>query len=462
MRHKNRSIAGIILGVGGLFLVLLLVSYGFGVQYFTRHFLPNTQLQDMNLSKMTVSQATELVEKEAETQEITFVEGGKTLGYSAIDNLGLKIDVSTNLSSALKQQNAFIWPIAYLSKNKIEFPLAKGTITSGTIDTLMAQLNIDNTKRKPSKNAYIKIEQGRTKVVPSKIGNQVSAKQLGEAIKESFTTGNHTIDIKSTYVQPKIKENDPDFKEKLEKFEKVKNVAITLNVNGEKYPIPSEEIQKWLAINDDGELICDLEQVNLYLQQLNQKISGLLTSHVFHSTLSGDVTVQPGTYGWYINRDVAADQVSKAVLSGKDQTIEPDIAGDGYGNSFFGNTYVEVDLIYQKMFIYHNGTQVLATDIVSGHPVTATTPGAYVINNMQTNTVLKGYNRRFDSKYESPVAYWAPFDFVGQGIHDANWQSAFGGSRYLSHGSNGCINVAPGVMPTVYANLYVGMPVIIF
>ena len=43
--------------------------------------------------------------------------------------------------------------------------------------------------------------------------------------------------------------------------------------------------------------------------------------------------------------------------------------------------------------------------------------------------------------YRSFVNYWMAVYKTLIGIHDASWQSAFGGERYLTHGSKGCINM---------------------
>ena len=55
-----------------------------------------------------------------------------------------------------------------------------------------------------------------------------------------------------------------------------------------------------------------------------------------------------------------------------------------------------------------------------------------------------------------------PFDWSGQGIHDASWQSSFGGENYLNRGSLGCINIPPSTMPFLYDAINQGTPVIIF
>ena len=206
----------------------------------------------------------------------------------------------------------------------------------------------------------------------------------------------------------------------------------------------------------------DRELVLQYLYQLNQDYSSLLNYHAFNSTYKGQVAIQPGTYGWYIDREAEADQIISDVYAGNEVRREPLMAGSGYGLADgIGGSYVEVDMTYQMMFIYHDYQLVLETPIVTGGPGTNTVPGAYQVWNMETPSILKGFNPNTNKEYEQPVSYWIAFDDNQQGIHDASWQSSFGGSAYLYSGSLGCVNTPPGVMPTVFDLVYYGMPVMI-
>ena len=62
--------------------------------------------------------------------------------------------------------------------------------------------------------------------------------------------------------------------------------------------------------------------------------------------------------------------------------------------------------------------------------------------------------------YETPVAYWMRVTWTGIGFHDATWQSAFGGSRYQTNGSHGCINMPYDQAAALYDMLSVGTPVV--
>ncbi len=125
--------------------------------------------------------------------------------------------------------------------------------------------------------------------------------------------------------------------------------------------------------------------------------------------------------------------------------------------SEIGDTYVEVDMGAQHLWVYREGKLVLETDVVTGNTgLSRGTPGilAYVYSK-ERNRVLRGPD------YASFVKYWVPF-YRGYGIHDASWRGSFGGSIYKTNGSHGCVNIPPSVMPLIFENVELGMPVITY
>lgn len=103
------------------------------------------------------------------------------------------------------------------------------------------------------------------------------------------------------------------------------------------------------------------------------------------------------------------------------------------------------DLTAQHMYFIQNGQIAMQCDIVTGNPNkgNATPQGMYSLYYKQQNQVLRGKKLEDGTyEYESPVDYWMPFN-GGIGFHDASWQSAFGGARYQTYGSHGCVNMPP-------------------
>ena len=119
--------------------------------------------------------------------------------------------------------------------------------------------------------------------------------------------------------------------------------------------------------------------------------------------------------------------------------------------------FVLVDLSEQRAIFYKNGMRVLADNCVTGDAKKGynTTVGIHQITFKDTNRTLKG------SYGEAFVKYWMRFTAGGQGLHDAGWRRNFGSQIYVSNGSNGCVNLPRETAATIFANSYVGMPVIV-
>ena len=130
---------------------------------------------------------------------------------------------------------------------------------------------------------------------------------------------------------------------------------------------------------------------------------------------------------------------------------------DSNGQDYYGNTYAEVSITEQHMWMYKDGEVVFESDVVTGNPNLGNdTPiGAFRIRYHQANAVLVGPG------YAQPVAYWMVFaDDVG--FHDATWQPYFGGDLYLWNGSHGCVNLPLDKAGELFNLVYDNMPVFVY
>jgi len=123
-----------------------------------------------------------------------------------------------------------------------------------------------------------------------------------------------------------------------------------------------------------------------------------------------------------------------------------------YTNTYtvVSKTYVDVDISEQTLRYYVNGQVVLSSPVVTGRPSMPTVQGTFAIYAKTRNTYLDGPG------YHTFVSYWMPF-YGGYGLHDATWQAAFGGQRYLQgYGSHGCVNMPLDKARTLYGMVSVG------
>lgn len=132
------------------------------------------------------------------------------------------------------------------------------------------------------------------------------------------------------------------------------------------------------------------------------------------------------------------------------------VTNTAYGD-YVGGTYIEISIDQQYMWAFKNGSMIESTDIVSGNKGDMDTPkGYYDVVSKSRDIYLNGPG------YSSFVNYWMAFIGTSYGIHDASWRSSFGNPIYKGNGSHGCVNTPYYAMQTIYYNIPVGTPVIIY
>ena len=171
------------------------------------------------------------------------------------------------------------------------------------------------------------------------------------------------------------------------------------------------------------------------------------------------MTISNGAYGWKIDTEGEVAQLLEDIKSGKSVEREPVYSqtANSHGENDYGNSYVEINLTSQHLFVYKNGSLVVDSDFVSGNLSKGhgSPTGAFSVTYTTTDAVLRGED------YATPVKYWMPF--AGDvGMHDASWRKSFGGNIYKTNGSHGCINLPTSVAKTIYNTIEKGWPVLVY
>ena len=123
-----------------------------------------------------------------------------------------------------------------------------------------------------------------------------------------------------------------------------------------------------------------------------------------------------------------------------------------------GDTFVEVDISNQKLYLYKDEDLILESNVVTGKKnVFDTRLGCHPIRNKVNGTYLEGGTG--NDHYKVWVDFWMPFD-GGMGIHDATWRNNFDSDAYIN-GSHGCVNMKYDDAKEVYKNVSVGTKVLV-
>ncbi|XJS10785.1 L,D-transpeptidase family protein [Aerococcaceae bacterium WGS1372] len=447
-------------------LVVIVIAYSAGIGYYAEKFQANTNFGNVDISNLTLSEAQAKIEQDIHDKTFTITENGQELGTIQLGELNPELQTEEVLEQTYNSQNPNEWITGYFQTEEHTNALMDNMkLDMNLLNRKLSEIGLSNETRTPATNASIEYSEAQGYyVTEAKSGDQLDLDEVQDLIINGIQNGESTIEVNSAYLEPEVTDSDEEISQVMEEIEKAKATEINLEFAGNSVTIPQEKIEEWIYFDSSNNIVYDEELIYEYLGTLNEKYSTYANPRQFQSTAEGVVTVEPGTLGWSIDRESETQNILADLQAGESVTREPSIVGTGYnttdGNDI-GDSYIEVSVDLQTMWVYVDGELVIETPIVTGQIGTDTVPGAYAIWDKEENATLRGYNPRTEKDYQQPVSYWMPFDDTGQGIHDANWQSNFGGNTYQVSGSLGCINTPPGVMANVFDAAYEGMPVII-
>lgn len=243
-----------------------------------------------------------------------------------------------------------------------------------------------------------------------------------------------------------------------------RNLSITLKFGRESETLTSSELAAHTTENESHQYVLDEEFLTYYTSQLSDKYDTQGQPRRFITTGGREITLTEGDFGWMLDTAGTKSLIQENLLSDSPVTLEP--VWSHKGTAFtspegsindIGDSYIEVDLSAQKVWLYQNGNLLLESDCVSGAMGTdAQTPsGVYSIYYMQSPAVLNGPG------YSSPVTYWMAF-YRGFGLHDATWRTEFGGEIFRTDGSHGCVNLPLENAEIVYNAAEIGYPVVLY
>ena len=446
-------------------IVLLTAAYFVMVYIASQRFNPGTVIDGRDMSFKTVDEASRLIEEEYNDYEIKVIYRDGEAKVKAPD-VKLNVDVEESLKSILASQNPYLW----FRFDKTESYETEKVITfsEDMVNLVMEkEERLDPKVMKKPENPKIVLKDDKFEAVPGEEGTLIDLEKYQECFEAHLTAMDKefNVDEEGCYISPSLSVDSESVRQSVNRANDILQAEVFYLYGETKVPVvTSEDIADMMTID------------NMYRITLNRsKIDGLLKEFArTHDTFNRERTFKthdgkmvniPATeYGWEINLDGEPARVYEDIMSGISVTREPEFNHKGYAYSVgtagvndIGDSFAEVDLTNQKVYLYVDGVEVLASDCVSGK-VTAgmSTPGGlYQINIHQRGAILRG------GEEPVPVDYWMRF-VRGIGFHDATWRYAFGGDIYYANGSHGCVNLPYESARIMFNNTEIGTPVVCY
>lgn len=454
-QQTSNNTKKVILTIGGIVVGIYII----GTILFTFVSLPNTHVNGRDVSfapkESVIGDSVgdfDIKIKGIDDKELVF--NSKDIDYKANIPKGASLD-----------QNPLKWPISFFSKESFEFDY-KVNYDENKLEDILKNSKFMNKIVEPE-DAKLEFDGKEFKIKEEIKGNKVKYNKLKEALVSAIKTRNADIELdESFYEQPKVYAKDENLQKALDQANEALKLSFKFNINGFDYKIEGEKLAEMVDFEDE-KLTLNHEKVTEYVSKMAEETNTYGKNRKFKATDLGEITVNPGVYGYKLNEEETIKSFLDAFEKGKSAEIEPVYLKAGLNRyedgSDIKDTYIEVDLSRQHVWYYKNGQVLLSTDIVTGRlsEGALTNKGVGAILSKEKDSKLKGKN--FDgSDYETPVKYWMPIGWDGEGFHDANWRYAFGGNIYLYNGSHGCLNMQPSQAEKLFNLVEHNTPVVVY
>lgn len=459
----------------GIVVLVLLIVYLAGMLYYNDKFLNGTMVNGSDVGGMTLQKANDQLSKKVNGQslKLIFNDGQNEVLQSA--QLGVSYNKDNSLNQLMKNQNKWAWFIGFFKNEKNTLTdliqISDENLTNGIASMEHAK---EENQIAPT-DAYIQYKDGSFSIIEETLGSKFNIEELVKNIKVALSEGKQQLDVTKAngYVKPQVYKDDQDLNNQLKAANEYCLSAITYTtLKGKEIALDGSTLITWLSKQDDGSYTKDesvfKEKLTAFVKELASQYNSIGATRTFTGKDGQSHTVSGGTYGFRVSTDSEVSALLKMINENKSENNRiPEHTGQlpSGENGGLGTTYLEINITKQHLWFVKDGSVVLESDFVSGKesdPTRLTPSGTYYIYNKERNRVLRGTkqpNGKYE--YESPVSYWMPFN-KGIGLHDASWRSTFGRDIYINSGSHGCINLPTGFAGSLYSQIYVNLPVVVY
>ena len=443
-------------------MVIIFLVFVLTIMFMKDTFHYSTSINGIDCSFLNINDAMKKLEKTMNSTKITFL-FAEDKEYTCVGAyFNFELNSANPLLGILSKQKVN-------DENKKEYNLTDlYNVDEEIVKSYLSSLSIftDKSTNKEPVNAYLEWDEDKSEfyIVPEVYGNKLDFDEAYNYLLNALRNGKTVIDFREiTDITPEITANSIELKEQKEDINKIVATTVEYKLhNGDTYKLDAKTIKDWVTRDDNGNYSIDLESnVTKFIDKLAKKAKYKITSTKFNATGLGEISVSFGrtTYA-NADKEKEIERLTKQLESKKSAKFE--VIYEPLPDYTKIDTYVELDLSRQRVWMYVNGECVLETPCVTGNVAQgySTPAGIYYLTYKTMNATLEGYN--YDgSTYSTPVTYWMPFN-GGIGFHDATWRGSFGGNIYMTNGSHGCVNLPYWAASTLYSYINTSIPIILY
>jgi len=456
--------------IAGLAAALVLVIYIAGCVFFAGKFYPNTVIGGADVSMMGASEATAALHSVSGNHTVSVAGQGVTF---TVDSraAGYEVDADAAVTAAMAEYSSLLWPVQVWGSHDSTDVLAANFDTVALRSTVEAQLAAHNRVAQGPVDAYIYYDRlsGAFAINPGSTGNMLDVDRVLGAVTDAMVRQESYAPLTSDHLVPQaVLASDERLAQALDAANAHLDVNLDLTVYGEIIAsVDADVVNNWVVVGSDFSVYLDDAKLTAWVDTVEATADTVGDTRTYTRPDGKVITVTGGSYGWVSDGWALDEIVRQAVYNGTVGMKEIPFYQSGStfnpGGQDWGLRYVDIDITEQAARFYdYDGSLVRQCYVITGEtsvPDRATPEGVWYITTKAMNQTLIGLDdpETGEPLYETPVTYWMPFVENMVGLHDASWQSTFGGNLYqIGLGSHGCVNLPVDVAAWCYGWINVG------
>ena len=471
---KKRRRRATALSAVKLFLVLVIIACLLGAggyaiydhyrEYYSTHFYEGTTINGTDVSFRTVDVIKNSIKNDISRYSLTVAEKDGAEEVLSSEDVGWAYVDDGKVDEFMESQDAEHWYKHFREGQKFEISAGTTYDKEKALAAIRRMRCFDGTfVTEPADAMLIQNAEGNYEVQPEIQGNKLKAEEVEKTILAALDKSERSVSLvePDCYEHPQILSDNENLVRRRDQWNRLLGIHITYEF-GDNY----EDIDRNFLlpyITDDGENVTlDTSWVSDLVYTWGSRYDTFGADRSFRTYDGQDIVVPGGDYGWCIHKDNTIAKLKSQLENAESGVYHAEWLYEamGWDNGDLTGTYVEVSLSQQKLWCYKDYELIVATDVVTGRPTPdrETIRGVFAIDAKKSPATL---GRMDVQGYSSPVSCWCPFN-GGQGLHDAPWRGAFGGSIYLSNGSHGCVNIPVDKMEAIYDAVSIGTAVVVY
>ena len=360
-------------GSGIAVICILFVIYLAFSLFFMKHFYFGTVIGGLACGGMTAEETERLIAGRIEDYSLKIKGREGAEAFVTASEIGLRFVPEKELYEILKEQNGFFW-FSFLWKNLwYEIPIAvefdENLLEKRVGEFYMLQ---EKNMRKP-KDAYIgEYEEVDVyyPIIEEDKGTYLIYEKVIEEVKKALKNMEPVLSLEECYERAQVTVQNEELVRFQSRLNRYVSARIEYDWHGMEEIIDGELINQWLDIDRENyQVRINAQLVREHVDNLSRKYDTYGKIRRFRTHEGKSIYVEPGNYGWQVNRKKEAERLIKAIRAGRGEIREPEylFTANKKGEDDIGNSYVEIDLTKQQLYLYIEGKLVIKSAFVSGN-----------------------------------------------------------------------------------------------